>query len=561
MELNEKRLSDIAQLPESARSIGLALTPFDQKHYRELIRVRGVTIHRVVGELKSAVHLTNAVDAGCAVGFFSEILRQCGLSVCGFDGREENVLEARRRFPQIPFECANIEAPTIIRMGKFDLVLCFGLLYHLENPMLAIRHLYAMTDKGLLLESMCVPGSQTEILVRQEPRIADQSLMDIALCPSESCLVKMLYRAGFQNVYRLTTLPSHDDFRDTREHARRRTVLFSSLLPVHLSGFERIGEPAAAGDPWRKNGAAAGAQRFAHRAQDFFARPRRAKYFSLAYRARRWFPEMPIPLRLNFGAWWLAQKSALDEKLIHEGGFEQKELRFVEGFLQPGMTVLDVGAHHGLYTLLASKRVGRKGKVIAFEPSPRERRRLMRHIRFNCCRNVTVMPFALADSAGACDFFVVSKFEDWCNSLRPPAVKHGTSKIRAEVKCADDVLPELGITRVDFMKVDIEGAELSFFKGASRILQQSRPAILAEVQDSRTKAWGYAAGDILEFLVALNYRWFWVTETGGLQPISTNGARYEANFVALPQERTSDFTAFLAKQGPAQPEITATDPF
>jgi Methyltransferase FkbM domain len=157
---------------------------------------------------------------------------------------------------------------------------------------------------------------------------------------------------------------------------------------------------------------------------------------------------------------------------------------------------------------------------------------------------------------------VVSEFEDWCNSLRPPAVKRSTSKIRAEVKRADDLLPELGITRVDFMKVDIEGAELSFFKGAARILRELRPAVLAEVQDSRTKAWGYTAGDILEFLVALNYRWFRVTETGGLQPISTNGGRYDANFVALPLERTNEFTAFLAtKQGPTPAEITATNPF
>jgi len=67
---------------------------------------------------------------------------------------------------------------------------------------------------------------------------------------------------------------------------------------------------------------------------------------------------MPIPLRLPFGAWWLAQKSALDDDLIHDG-FEEAEIAFVEMLLQPGMTVVDAGANHGLYTLLASKRVGR----------------------------------------------------------------------------------------------------------------------------------------------------------------------------------------------------------
>jgi FkbM family methyltransferase len=546
MELNGDATSTAqGQLPESSSSFIDGLTQFDQEHYRELISARGESIRQVISELKPALQLSTSIDAGCGVGFFSQILRECGLTVSGFDAREENVLQARRRFPEIPFECGDIEDPAITRMGKFDLVLCFGLLYHLENPMLAIRHLHAMTTKGLLLESMCAPSTEPEILLRHEPRLVDQSLTEIALCPSESCLVKMLYRAGFQNVYRLAKLPSHDDFHDTPGHARRRTILFSAFAPVHLPQFERVTEPAATDDPWRKNGTAARVRRIAQRAHNFLARPGRHKYFALANRARRWFPQMPIPFRLYFGAWWLAEESALDEKLIHEGAFEPNELQFVGRFLQPGMTVLDVGAHHGLYTLLASKRVGSSGKVIAFEPSPRERQRLMRHIHLNRCRNVTVMPFALADSSGTADLFVVSKFEDWCNSLRPPAVKHSISKIRAEMKRVDDVLADLGVMHVDFIKADIEGAELSFFKGAMPILQQSRPAVLCEVQDSRTIAWGYAARQILDFLVALNYRWFYVKESGELEPISTNSGRHDGNFVALPLERLAEFTQRL----------------
>lgn len=51
---------------------------------------------------------------------------------------------------------------------------------------------------------------------------------------------------------------------------------------------------------------------------------------------------MSIPLRLPFGAWWLAQMSALDDDLVHDG-FEDAEIAFVERLLRPGMTVLDVG--------------------------------------------------------------------------------------------------------------------------------------------------------------------------------------------------------------------------
>src|SRR5712664_253148 len=232
--------------------VAITLTEFDQRRYLRLINARGETIRTVVAELRAALGLTTALDAGCGVGFFAQILQECGLSVGAFDGRMENVVEARKRFPEIPFEQGDIESPGILALGKFDLTLCFGLLYHLENPMLAIRHLRALTGKGLLLESMCIPGNSAGMVWREEPAALDQSLTDIALYPSEACLVKMLYRAGFAGVYRVAEMPDHEDFRETAEHARRRTVLFASVAAVRLPGFAEVEESRGEFDPWSK---------------------------------------------------------------------------------------------------------------------------------------------------------------------------------------------------------------------------------------------------------------------------------------------------------------------
>jgi Protein of unknown function (DUF1698) len=237
--------------------------------------------------------------------------------VGGFDARAENVAEARNRFPQIAFERGDLQDPGITELGQFDLTLCFGLLYHLENPMLAIRHLRGLTGKGLLLESMCVPGDRAGMVLREEPSQEDQSLREIALYPSEGCLVKMLYRSGFAEVYRVADLPDHDDCRETPEHVRRRTVLFASTAAAELAGFESIAEPRESGDPWARTTTAAEVTSpgLVYRLRRFAGRPRRTQYISLAQRARRVFPTMPIPLWLSFGAWWLAEKSALDGEL------------------------------------------------------------------------------------------------------------------------------------------------------------------------------------------------------------------------------------------------------
>ena len=526
--------------------VTMHLTPFDQKEYRQLIEARGKTLQHTVRRLKPAVGLSNAVDAGCGAGFFSQTLADCGLKVCGFDARAENVAEARRRFPQIPFEQGDIEEQVILQLGRFDLVLCFGLLYHLENPLRAIRHLRGLTEKCLLLESMCLPEEKPSMLLREEPRQEDQSLTDVACYPSEGSLVKMLYRAGFAAVYQVISLPDHDDFRDTPEHARRRTVLLASVAAIDVGGFRLIPEPHEASDPWTKKPAATAT--LPQRIRRFLASPPRSKYITLANRARRFFPGMPIPLRLPFGVWWLAQKSALDHELIYNG-FEQMETRFVERLLRPGMTVVDVGAHHGLYTLLASKRVGRKGRVIAFEPSPRECRRLKKHLRWNRCSNVHLMPCAVGDEPGETDFYLVEGSQDWCNSLRPPAVDVPTYRVRVSVLRLDDALEELDVSKVDFIKLDVEGAELSVLYGVMRVLLRgSRPAILAEVQDIRTQPWGYTAREIIQFMIRMDYRWFAIAAKGALLPISCDQETYDANLVALPVERTEEFLSFVGQK-------------
>jgi len=104
--------------------VTMHLTPFDQKEYRQLIEARGKTLKHAVRRLQPGVGLSNAVDAGCGAGFFSQ-----SLADCGFDARGENVAEARRRFPHILFEQGDIEEQVILQLGRFDFVLCFGLLY------------------------------------------------------------------------------------------------------------------------------------------------------------------------------------------------------------------------------------------------------------------------------------------------------------------------------------------------------------------------------------------------------------------------------------------------
>jgi hypothetical protein len=133
--------------------------------------------------------------------------------------------------------------------------------------------------------------------------------------------------------------------------------------------------------------------------------------------------------------------------------------------------------------------------------------------------------------------------------LRAPVLFESTFKIPVQVCPVDDVLLELGISRVDFIKLDVEGAELSALKGTARLLRGvARPAILVEVQDVRTQPWGYPSRAIVEFLTRAGYRWFELDADGSLRPTSHDLNYYDANLVALPREREREFRNLVERK-------------
>jgi len=197
--------------------------------------------------------LKTAMDVGCGLGYFSEMLVELGFKTRAIEGRPENAAEARQRVPGLEVQIADAEDDSLRSAGSYDLVLGLGLLYHLENPFRAIRNLYALTGRILIIDSMCIPSKLPVMHLREENFAAeDQGLTPAVFYPSEACLVKMLYRAGFSTVSRPVRLPDHPEFYGTWRQKKVRSMLvaarsaFSSPLLVPLT------EPRGWDDPWAR---------------------------------------------------------------------------------------------------------------------------------------------------------------------------------------------------------------------------------------------------------------------------------------------------------------------
>lgn len=519
---------------------------FDTPEARRITEPGQEALGRLLDALHREIPLETALDVGCGIGNFIGFLRSRRHDVVGIDARAYNIEEARTRWPDVEFHVANVEEGTG-EIGEFDVVLCFDLLYHLENPFRAVRNLEAVTRSVLIVETMQIHGGRPAFLVREEHSDEDQSLDRVALYPSEGAVAAMLYRAGFRHVYRVRTLPNHPDFRSSFTRRRARTMMVASRRRLATRLLEPLSDPSAEFDPWitpvgrlrtqiQRSGRIAGAMLTGESAT-------RRHYIKRLW--ERVFRSFPLPTRVGRGLWWLSRNDAMGDAVFLRS-FEPSERAAVASLLRPGLTMFDVGAHHGFYTLLASRVVGPTGSVVAFEPSRRERQRLRTHIALNRCANVRVESVALSSGEGERDLFVVLGRDTGCNSLRPPAVEESVLPERIHATSLDRFLETTGIGPPDFMKVDVEGGELDLLKGAMHLLQSpSRPIILCEVEDQRTQPWGYAAGEILSFLSDLGFRWYRPSEGGHLVPVTGLEERCQGNFVAVPPEREVDVTGLI----------------
>jgi FkbM family methyltransferase len=217
-----------------------------------------------------------------------------------------------------------------------------------------------------------------------------------------------------------------------------------------------------------------------------------------------------IMLRLQSGSdlfvphiGWLRYPSN-DIVLLHlrEGSFEFREQAFLWSFLREGDTFLDIGAHCGLFSALASQVIGDGGKILAFEPNPDVLPFLMTNTQRG---RVEIHAVALSDASGeamlwqggASDTALSSIAYELSNS------KHSTVKTQTLY----DLLATLGIGQIALVKVDVEGSELKLFRGAKETLQKkSVLAFVVEFTEENMRKSGYSALQLAAQLIEYGYQ-------------------------------------------------------
>ena len=188
------------------------------------------------------------LDVGCGVGHHGAFYWERGCSVLCVDAREENIHALRRRYPQLEAHVADVETDDFSRFGAFDIVHCYGLLYHLENPIAALRNVAAVCREILLLETIVCDHPMAILRIEDETLSSNQALGGLGCRPSPSFVAMALNRIGFPFVYAPRRAPDHEDFAferrgnlDTRRNGHNlRCVFVGSKAALSLDGLEPL---------------------------------------------------------------------------------------------------------------------------------------------------------------------------------------------------------------------------------------------------------------------------------------------------------------------------------
>jgi FkbM family methyltransferase len=247
--------------------------------------------------------------------------------------------------------------------------------------------------------------------------------------------------------------------------------------------------------------------------------------------------EHPIDFAIHRGQLrFRSHGSVMSWQGYYVGEIERHLVDFVVGAVRDGFTMLDVGAHHGAFTLVVAHELrarGWAGRIHSFEPDPTNFELLRYNVEQNgLADRVVLHPVAVSDAAGD-GVLIGAADENSGNTLATTGefALDGAAGARVtrrvSVVALDDLLAEL--PAVDFIKLDIQGAEPLALAGARRLLARDRPVIAVEAVDG----WPSSART-RELLVEHGYRLHGLTRRGELCEVGSAEAFVSWDWVALP---------------------------
>lgn len=203
-----------------------------------------------------------------------------------------------------------------------------------------------------------------------------------------------------------------------------------------------------------------------------------------------------IRLKIHLDDW-------IQQQVYFLGDYEKPEIDYISQYLKPGNVFVDIGANIGLFSLNASKIVSDKGKVISFEAFSSNYRQFKNNIEINNFKNIISENKAISNQNSTVE--ILYNEGDHNIGMASSFLKNFTSKEIVESVTLDDYASNNSIEKIDLIKIDIEGGEYNAILGMTKILNDSKPQVLIEINHQTLQDSGRTEKEIIDLFNQFNY--------------------------------------------------------
>lgn len=218
--------------------------------------------------------------------------------------------------------------------------------------------------------------------------------------------------------------------------------------------------------------------------------------------------------------------------------YEYQDFKMLINLFGDNQVFLDVGANVGFHSLSLSKMFV-NSQFYAFEPVPNTFNYLDQNLQLNFSKNVQIHNCGISDKSGELEFYFYPEGSGNASS-RNLSDREDAIKITSPVVTIDDFVSskEFKSKKIDFIKCDVEGAELFAFQGAKNSINKFRPIVFSEILRKWSKKFEYDPNEIFNFFEELNYKAYIVNQEGRLKSFGKmDETTIETNFFFIPIEK------------------------
>lgn len=213
--------------------------------------------------------------------------------------------------------------------------------------------------------------------------------------------------------------------------------------------------------------------------------------------------------------------------------YEKEDCDMILQLIDKDQNIFDIGGNFGWYSLVIAK--SKQVKVFTFEPVPRTYGYLRQNVALNNLSNIELFNFGFSDQEQDLSFYYYPEGSGNA-SIANLSDTGGVQSVTCTVKRLDDFVLEKG-TNIDFIKCDVEGAELLVFNGGIKAIGRDKPVIFAELLRKWAAKFNYHPNDVVNLLNGLGYRCFTVSNDKLREIYLIDEKTVETNFFFLHSEK------------------------